>query len=1425
MSSYIAKDTLHPRVFILACNVDALVVQSTQSESKIVLLNQQAASNDSIYPQVAISACNESLYFYKNSNVLAYYNEINGRPSHVVDRTIANQYLFQNSSDTGIGYSNETILFQHPFTSIPILSATYNTEARIGIGITVPTQALHVQGNILASGTVITSNLVVLGDSVILDTITSNTEQMVITNLGTGPALKVTQTGPQPVAEFYDDDTLTLVVADGGLVGIRTDLPQATLDIYGTLQVSSNTVVLGNLGIGTTIPRDTVDIVGGFQLQGPFYQNGTEVVFTNLIDGWQFNPSNSNVYYLNGNVGIGTSSASQKLQILGNVDVQGNVFITSNITTPYLKGTASNIGYKLSTNGYLLGESYDGSQPLTWTLQANSNNLPNTLVARDNQSSIFVNQIGIGTTLLQSTADIQGNLFVSGTIGIGTVSSTRFSITPNLYEPKLTLWHSNEEYIGLGVSSNQFNYHTNKDHVFYVQGSNGDGMEILRIQYGNVGIGTSLPQQTLDIQGSVYISQSLGIGTTLPKQGLDIYGPIYTNHCNIYLESGSLYASNIIGTVTQVGQSISTSGYLLGESFNGSMARTWSIYAYSNNEPNALVARDAQSNIYVSGVGIGTTQLRHSIDTSGSIILQGNLGIGTTLPIANIHINTAIPTIQLDGTNGNLINIQDTSYLRFGSDQSYKTHVLVVGDSFTSAPGRINLRYKNYIGFDVVNGISGSGTEKVRLDSQGNVGIGTQTPQEKLDIVGKLQLSDTFISTLSTGTPPFSIQSTSLVSNLNVELLSGENKGYYRNINNINDGTLPIIYGGTGCNVFPSSKLVIGNGTQPLLAPWELHWDGSRLGIATDQPRQRLDVIGSVIVSSNVGIGTTLPRAGLDIVGNLQISEPIVSTLTTGTSPFTITSTTLVNNLNVQYLDGQDGNFYRDLDNMTTGTLVVPRGGTGCNLLPTYKLLVGNGGDPVTTPWELHWQHGNLGIGTHLPQSTLDVQGSIQTSQTLISTISTGIPPIQVQSTSLVSNLNVQYLNGQDGNYYTNVNNIQSGILNVQYGGTSSNYLSYNKLLVGQGTQGVLSPSELDWNQGRFSVTGTIYASSNLGINTLNPQSELDVQGKITTQTLGIGTYTYFNSYGNLGIGTQITPYPFQVYSTDSVLTVNQGKLGIFKVAQAASTDLEIQNSSTDYTGILLKNSGNVQPGASLQIVNTRFDQASNLSYAAHLGLQRYNNNSYLTSNIPLGFIHFGGNHTSGSTTNRVYTASIGGITEEEFINDSHVKTALIFQTGHQGYQYKDASVYLHETMRLNADGNLGIGTSQPKYTLDVQGSFQSGKGLQGSSTTYQGGPYHRQRSWDNSNQTHLISYPDYCMSKNSCGTLHIQIKSLSYPFKLGNVSASFLVPDSGEIDLFNVFYHQNEALTTLSVQVSSSNLLITTDPECAIAWTTIGAC
>ena len=75
-------------------------------------------------------------------------------------------------------------------------------------------------------------------------------------------------------------------------------------------------------------------------------------------------------------------------------------------------------------------------------------------------------------------------------------------------------------------------------------------------------------------------------------------------------------------------------------------------------------------------------------------------------------------------------------------------------------------------------------------------------------------------------------------------------------------------------------------------------------------------------ISGNVGIGSTNPSSKLSIVGDSFVSGVItaaqlISNVAQGTAPITVGSSTLVNNLNVNYLNSQPGSYYQIANNLT----------------------------------------------------------------------------------------------------------------------------------------------------------------------------------------------------------------------------------------------------------------------------------------------------------------------------------------------------------------------------------------------------------------------------------------------------------------------------------------------------------------------------
>ena len=271
----------------------------------------------------------------------------------------------------------------------------------------------------------VASNVSVIGDYVTLNTVTSNTEQMIITNAGTGPGLKVTQTGNEAIAEFYDDGgVLAMKVADGGNVGIGTTTPRQLLDVQG-----GNAIVSGNVGIGTTVPLHSLHVgrqaffnsnvgVGTTAPQASLHvcpNTATAGVIIdqvgtgNLLD-IRKSGASTLLVATNGNIGIGTTNPKSKLELFGS----GDTLILRNTTDSYQNGTSS-IVFKNNhaTDQYPLAriQAIDSQTVLNSAFKGDlifSTGYNTTLSERMRIDSL--GNVGIGTTIPTAGLQVNGSM-------------------------------------------------------------------------------------------------------------------------------------------------------------------------------------------------------------------------------------------------------------------------------------------------------------------------------------------------------------------------------------------------------------------------------------------------------------------------------------------------------------------------------------------------------------------------------------------------------------------------------------------------------------------------------------------------------------------------------------------------------------------------------------------------------------------------------------------------------------------------------------------------------------------------------------------------------------------------------------------------------------------------------------------------------
>lgn len=184
-------------------------------------------------------------------------------------------------------------------------------------------------------------------------------------------------------------------------------------------------------------------------------------------------------------------------------------------------------------------------------------------------------------------------------------------------------------------------------------------------------------------------SGNVGIGTTTPGQALDVRGRIVAN-----------YTDNAFPLSVQSGQS--TSGIILAD------AGTTSNVVLRSKGDDFQIRTNASDRVTVDSsgnVGIGTTTPAYKLDVAGDIhIIDSNPHLIFTDTSTN-----AESRISADSNQGSLRIEADYN------NESADTNILFYSD----------------------------GTERMRIDSSGNVGIGTTSPAYVLDVDGTARFSGT----------------------------------------------------------------------------------------------------------------------------------------------------------------------------------------------------------------------------------------------------------------------------------------------------------------------------------------------------------------------------------------------------------------------------------------------------------------------------------------------------------------------------------------------------------------------------------------------------------------------------------------------------------------------------------------------------------
>jgi hypothetical protein len=602
----------------------------------------------------------------------------------------------------------------------------------VGIGTLVPADKLHVIGNIRING----GDILNWGGQAFIQTIGANdmffrpnsTLRMILTavgNLGLGvlaPAtlLSVGGAGSTSAASgitFGADSQANLYRISSSR--IKTD-GNFTIDGQGGGATSlvlnrSSTSSENGMTFNTAGVPDWYfyvnDATSNLQIQ-----RSSEIDTAPRV---RFDGSNSNILFNlgGGNVGIGTAQPTGKLHVVSSI--AGETVLRAD-----------------GTNGTLFSVVDDLSDSLMSV--NNSAGLPvlevfadDRVVAGQYGSGDFVlinNKIGVGTSNPANKLSVIGaatigsnsynvsapanGLIVEGSVGIGTTSpDTILTLEKDIATTAEFGSHGHFSVRGKTNTSKRLDlgFNTSTDVGFIQAMINGTSYNnlLLNANGGNVGIGLTTPAAILNVKTSTTANREVFMGDSTAVVGV----------FRARLDDNSLSFISLENRDT-----LAAINHGVGIRFNlGTNASNNAINAggiYLGKEQTWTATASTQDSYLIFNTSLDGTAVEKVRITS-----DGNVGIGTTNPSAKLTI--------VENTNGGTINLvgrtsDDTAAINFRANGDASTYAYV-------SPDTNEFRLYHNDGF---MSFYPGGSEKVRITSAGNVGIGLTVPTDKIQISG-----------------------------------------------------------------------------------------------------------------------------------------------------------------------------------------------------------------------------------------------------------------------------------------------------------------------------------------------------------------------------------------------------------------------------------------------------------------------------------------------------------------------------------------------------------------------------------------------------------------------------------------------------------------------------------------------------------------
>ncbi|MBK7149233.1 MAG: hypothetical protein IPH78_10540 [Bacteroidetes bacterium] len=398
----------------------------------------------------------------------------------------------------------------------------------------------------------------------------------------------------------------------------------------------------------------------------------------------------------------GNSGTTVGTNFLGTTDAQALMFKVNNQTAGYIDYAtpfSTGFGYQTLNVNTGINNAAFGYQALLSNTTANNNTAVGYFSLKSNTTGNA--NTAVGTGVLQSNVTGANNsavgyqALVSNTTGISNTAMGFWSMRNN------TTGYQNSAF---GVNASEFNT-TGYNNAAFGHGA----LQNATTAYGNTAIGYH-----------ALFTNTTGSSNTALGHGADVTTNSLTNATAIGYNakvgaSNSLVLGGTGADAVNVGIGTTTPD------------RPLTVQGTGVNNELISLKNSAGTTKYHWNLASGGLNLAESGVADGRIYVKdatGNVGIGTTTPVELLEVgkNGSDNYIRVDAGSSNA-NSTGLKLYEFGFNFGWNMR-------FDANDDDLYFEHNN----------SGTITNIMKLDNWGNIGIGTTTPAQKLDVAGKIQM-------------------------------------------------------------------------------------------------------------------------------------------------------------------------------------------------------------------------------------------------------------------------------------------------------------------------------------------------------------------------------------------------------------------------------------------------------------------------------------------------------------------------------------------------------------------------------------------------------------------------------------------------------------------------------------------------------------